>query len=212
MKTIGVIRFPGTNCDRDVLEMVQAKDYQARYLWHLDHFDCKEFVALIVPGGFSYGDYLRSGALSARSPVMNSVREFAQKGGPILGICNGFQILTEAGLLPGALVKNESLRFVDDWVELEVLQRHAFFGKGIESKRINLPVAHGDGRFYANEDELKRLEDQNLIWLKYLKSPNGSLHNIAGVMNDKKNVAALMPHPERALYPWMGGTDGWSFL
>ena len=212
MKKIGVIRFPGTNCDRDVLEMVQAKDYQAQYLWHLDRFNIGDYEALIVPGGFSYGDYLRSGALSARSPVMNSVREFSQKGGPILGICNGFQILTEAGLLPGALVKNVGLRFVDDWVDLEVMQKHSFFGKKIETPTIRLPVAHGDGRFYASENELKRLHDQDLIWLKYKKSPNGSLQNIAGVLNEKKNVAALMPHPERALYSWMGGTDGWSFL
>lgn len=213
MKSIGVVRFPGTNCDRDVFEMVQAHDYEAEYLWHLDRVDTKKFAALIIPGGFSYGDYLRSGALSARSPVMESVREFADRGGPVLGICNGFQILTEAGLLPGALVKNEGRRFIDDWVEMEVVTKHGFFGRDFETDSLRLPVAHGDGRFYASADELKRLHDRGQVWLKYKgQAPNGSLMNIAGVFNEKKNVAALMPHPERALYPWMGGTDGWSFL
>jgi len=210
-KKIGVVRFPGTNCDRDVLEMAQAKDFDAQYLWHLDQFQVAAYEALILPGGFSYGDYLRSGALSARSPVMNSVREFANKGGPVLGICNGFQILTEAGLIPGALVKNESRRFNDDWVDLEVQNPHGYFGKSLKGV-VKLPVAHGDGRYFAPADELKRLHDQGQVWLKYKINPNGSLMDIAGVFNERKNVAALMPHPERALYGWMGGTDGWSFL
>ncbi len=212
MKTIGVVRFPGTNCDRDVLEWAQAKDFKAQYLWHLDRFDAKSIDALVLPGGFSYGDYLRSGALAAKSPVMNSVREFADRGGPVLGICNGFQILTEAGLLPGALVQNESRRFIDDWVELEVVNSHAVFGGELQGNTVKLPVAHGDGRYYASADQMKQLHDQGQIWMKYKKNCNGSLLNVAGVFNSKKNVAGLMPHPERALYDWMGGMDGWGFL
>ena len=126
-------------------------------------------------------------------------------------ICNGFQILTEAGLLPGALVKNESRRFNDDWVDLEVQNPHGYFGKSLKGT-VKLPVAHGDGRYYAPADELKRLHDKGQVWLKYKQNPNGSLMDIAGVFNERGNVAALMPHPERALYGWMGGTDGWSFL
>lgn len=212
MKSIGVVRFPGTNCDRDVLEMAEAKGFRAQYLWHLDQFDTGAFEALILPGGFSYGDYLRAGALSAKSPVMNSVREFAEKGGPVLGICNGFQVLVESGLLPGALVQNTSRRFIDDWAELELVNSHPYFGKSGVSKKIRLPIAHGEGRFYASERDLDGIEASGQVWLRYQSTPNGSMRGIAGVMNQKKNVAGLMPHPERALYSWMGGTDGWGFL
>jgi len=211
-KKIGIVRFPGSNCDRDVKCYVQEKGYLSEFLWHLDLFDPNSFEAIILPGGFSYGDYLRAGALSARSPVMKSVREFSEKGGPILGICNGFQVLTEAHLLPGALVRNETLRFIDDWVDLDVIQRPSFWGKDLKSKVIRLPIAHGEGRFYCSPEDLKKIEDQGQIWLQYLKNPNGSLRNIAGVMNERKNVAGLMPHPERAFQEWMGGLDGWGFL
>lgn len=208
---IGVVRFPGSNCDRDVFSFVKAKGYQPEFLWHLDQFHCDDYEALILPGGFSYGDYLRSGALSARSPVMKSVKEFNQKQKPILGICNGFQILTEAGILPGALVKNNSQTFIDSWVDLEMLRKTAFFATNSECN-IRLPIAHGDGRFYAPEEELRKIEGEGLVWFRYKNNPNGSLNNIAGVMNKQKNVAALMPHPERAIYDWMGGSDGWNFL
>ncbi len=212
-KKVGVLRFPGTNCDRDVFAWVQARGYEAQYLWHLDQFDEKSFEALVLPGGFSYGDYLRSGALAALSPAMKSVRSFAEKGGPILGICNGFQILCEAHLLPGALVPNEKRRFLDDWTELELIQESDFFGRGIsKGSKLRMPIAHGDGRFYAPADDLKKIINEGLVWLKYVDCPNGSLANIAGVMNEKRNVFGLMPHPERALYPWMGGQDGWGFL
>lgn len=213
MKKIGVLRFPGTNCDRDVFSWVEAKGFQAQFLWHLDLFNSKDYEALLIPGGFSYGDYLRSGALAALSPVMKSVREFADQGRPVLGICNGFQILCEAHLLPGALVKNEGRRFVDDWVELEMNHTHSVFAKDIKKgEKFKLPVAHGDGRFYAPADELKQIFDQDLVWLKYIENPNGSINNIAGVMNQKRNVVGLMPHPERAIAEWMGGVAGWSFL
>lgn len=213
MKKVGVLRFPGTNCDRDVFSWVEARGYRPEYLWHLDLFEEKAYDALVVPGGFSYGDYLRSGALAALSPAMKSVRAFAQAGGPILGICNGFQILCEAHLLPGALVQNESRRFIDDWAELEVANESSQFAKTLKKgTHLKLPIAHGDGRFYAPPEELTMILNEGLAWLKYVDCPNGSLANIAGVMNAKRNVFGLMPHPERALYPWMGGQDGWDFL
>ena len=213
MKSIGVLRFPGTNCDRDVFSWVEAKGYKAQYLWHLDTFDSKVgsggFEALILPGGFSYGDYLRSGALAAVSPAMKSVREFALAGGPVLGICNGFQILCEAGLLPGALVKNEGRRFVDAWVDLKVTGSKSQFAQTkTKNSSLRLPVAHGDGRYYAPENELAELFNNDQVWLQYIESPNGSLRNIAGVTNKTGNIAGLMPHPERAVQSWMGGVDG----
>lgn len=213
MKKIGVIRFPGTNCDRDVFDWVSNHGQKAEFLWHLNQFQIRDYDMLVVPGGFSYGDYLRSGALAARSPVMKSVREFAEQGRPVLGICNGFQILCEAELLPGALVKNEHQKFIDEWTLLQVENPHPHFGRRFEKqKEIRLPIAHGDGRFYAPTERLKKIEDQGLVWLRYLQNPNGSLNDIAGIMNEKKNVVGLMPHPERASQEWMGGMDGWDFL
>lgn len=211
-KPVGVVRFPGTNCDRDVVSWMQASGRSWQWLWWMDSFSVAEFDSVIVPGGFSFGDYLRSGALAARSPVIRSVWEFAGRGGPVLGICNGFQILTEAGLLPGALAKNVSGRFVDAWVDLEVEAAPSF----VQQKRgevFRLPVAHGDGRFYADPTELARIEDRGLVWLRYKgRNPNGSALAIAGVKNESGNVAALMPHPERAIWDWMGGVDGKRFL
>jgi phosphoribosylformylglycinamidine synthase I len=213
MKKVGVLRFPGTNCDQDVSSWMEARGHKPQFLWHLDLFNEKDFEALVLPGGFSYGDYLRSGALAALSPVMKSVRKFAESGGPVLGICNGFQILCEAGLLPGALVQNENRRFIDDWAEIEIANPNPHFASGLKrGAKVRLPIAHGDGRFYAPADSLKRILDEGLAWVKYLDCPNGSVAGIAGVMNETRNVAGLMPHPERALYPWMGGDQGWGFL
>ncbi len=213
MKKIGVLRFPGTNCDRDVFQFVKARNHWPEFLWHQDQFTLNDYQALIIPGGFSYGDYLRSGALAARSPVMKSVIEFAKKGRPLLGICNGFQILCESGLLPGALVKNQHQRFIDKWVSLRVEKRNNYFGAQLPED-LRLPIAHGDGRFYAPEKELAEIEEQGLVWLRYSQgeNPNGSLLDIAGVTNQQKNVVGLMPHPERAIFDWMGGSDGWGFL
>jgi phosphoribosylformylglycinamidine synthase I len=212
MKKIGIIRFPGSNCDHDVMTMVQAKGFGGEFLWHLDQFQFKDYFAFIIPGGFSYGDYLRAGALAARSPVMKSVKEAADHGSPVLGICNGFQILAETHILPGALVKNQSLRFIDDWVEVKIENKPKLWSEKLYQPKARLPIAHGEGRFYAPKDELDKIENQGLVWLRYEKNPNGSMNDIAGVMNKNKNVAALMPHPERAMFDWMGSTDGWGFL
>ncbi len=209
MKKSGVLRFPGTNCDRDVFQAVENSGRKAHWLWHEDQFDYQDFDTLYVPGGFSFGDYLRSGALAARTPVMKSVREAALYGVPILGICNGFQILCEAQLLPGALLKNEGMRFRDEWVDLEIQNPSSHFK---ESGTLKLPIAHGDGRYFIANDGLKKLHDQNQVWMKYRKNPNGSLEDIAGVMNEAKNVMALMPHPERAIFEWMGSQDGMGFF
>lgn len=209
---VGVVRFPGTNCDQDVFDAVQNAGLNPVWLWHKDRFAPASVTAVVVPGGFSYGDYLRCGALAARSTVMASVREFALKGGPVLGICNGFQILCEAGLLPGALVRNQRRRFVDQWVDLKLVQNCKAFGPNTDGVKVRLPVAHGEGRFHLDEAGLKTLEDRRQIWWHYGEDVNGSVHQIAGVMNRERNVAGLMPHPERAMQSWMGGTDGRLFF
>ncbi len=210
---IGVVRFPGTNCDRDVWQMLKELGHQPQWCWHRDRFALSEVDAIVVPGGFSYGDYLRCGALAAKSPVMASVREFAAKGGPVLGICNGFQVLCESGLLVGALVRNESLRFVDDWVRVRLAHTaKVFLSKEKAGTELRLPVAHGEGRFVCEEATLQKLWDHQQVWLTYLDNPNGSLQDIAGIMNESRNVMALMPHPERAVHEWMGSADGGRFL
>ncbi len=172
-KAIGVLRFPGTNCDYDIFRMVEEKGFKAKWLWHLDHFAADEVDMVIVPGGFSYGDYLRCGALAARSPAMESVRDYAKFGKPVLGICNGFQILCESGLLEGALVQNESRQFIDDWVELNLENPNPYFAEKSNYK-IRLPIAHGEGRFFATPDKLKYLHDAGLVWWTYAKNPNGA--------------------------------------
>ncbi len=199
---IGVVRFPGTNCDRDVYKWLQDQGHQPQFYWHEDLFSSQEVEALVLPGGFSFGDYLRSGAVAARSPIMNSVKEVANQGKPVLGICNGFQILCEAGLLPGALIPNSGGEFIDDWAEL----------KSPSTKQlIQLPIAHGDGRYFIHEEDRKKLWDQNQVWWQYTQMLNGSVDQIAGVTNLSGNVRGLMPHPERAYQDWMGGIDGWKF-
>lgn len=209
MKKLGVLRFWGTNCDRDAWQAGEASGFRPEWLWQDDRFEPKDYAGFIVPGGFSYGDYLRCGALAAKSSAMESLRTANEQGRPILGICNGFQVLCEAQLLPGVLVRNEGQRFVDRWVDLKIEQKSPFAGT---NKRIRLPIAHGEGRFFAGPDEIKRLEDNGQVWIRYLDNPNGSLEDIAGVLNAKKNVCGLMPHPERALFDWMGGSDGMDFF
>lgn len=212
-KKIGVVRFLGTNCDADVLKWSKELGHQTNYIWFQDQFQISDYDQIIIPGGFSYGDYLRCGAMAARSPVMKSVGEFAKAGKPILGICNGFQILCEANLLPGALIRNESLKFKDEWATLIVQNKKDFFGMQMtEKQELKLPIAHGDGRYFHTADGLKQLHDQNQVWLKYKNNPNGSLMDIAGIVSESGNVFGLMPHPERAKFDWMGSTDGQYFL
>ena len=210
-KKVGVLRFLGTNCDQDMWKAVEAVGLTPEWLWYENNFEADDYQAFIIPGGFSYGDYLRCGALAARSPVVDSLKKAAAKGYPVLGVCNGFQILCEAGLLPGALIRNDSLRFIDDWVTLKLENPHGVFASPT-LKEAHLPIAHGEGRFVIDQDDMKKLEDKGQVWWRYKDNPNGSLGNIAGVMNEKKNVAALMPHPERAIHDWMGGKDGESFF
>lgn len=219
-KRVGVVRFPGTNCDRDVYGWAEAKKYQVDYLWYQDRFEIKSYDLVIIPGGFSFGDYLRSGALAARSPVMDSVRELAKSGREVLGICNGFQILCEAQLLPGVLVKNHTRRFIDKIVEVVVKNPRRDYSEKAGQK-FNLPIAHGDGRFYAPPETLKSIHGEGLVWLQYEDCPNGSIDRIAGLFNKEKNIYGLMPHPERALYSWMNHSVvadgqfhlcGWDFI
>ena len=210
---VGVLRFPGTNCDWDIWNAVEQKGHTPSWLWHADRFEAKEFDAFILPGGFSYGDYLRSGALAAHAPAMSSLKEAAQRGAPIFGICNGFQILCEAGLLPGALLRNEGRRFIDQQVELRMITPHSLFGKSLKRDQVlKMPIAHADGRFYASEEELKRIVDNEQVFCVYSSNPNGSAQSIAGVMNASRNVVGMMPHPERAMSDWMGSKDGYEFF
>jgi phosphoribosylformylglycinamidine synthase len=205
----GVIRFPGTCDDIDALQAAERVG-DAVLLWHADR-DLQGVDAVIVPGGFSYGDYLRAGAIARFAPVMEEVAQFAREGGIVLGICNGFQVLCEAHMLPGALLPNVSLKFVFRQVELEVADGDSTFTRACEpGARLSIPVKHTTGRFYAPEHELDRLEAAGQVLLRYAPghNPNGSLREIAGVCNAQRNVFGLMPHPEHAVDPLTGSTDG----
>jgi len=205
----GVVVFPGSNCDRDVVYVTRdILNQPTRMIWHQDT-DISDVDVIILPGGFSYGDYLRCGALARFSPVMSSVIEESQKGKFVLGICNGFQVLTEAGLLPGALIKNQDLHFICDRVPLKVERHDLPWTQGYQSEeKIVLPVAHGEGRFYADEKTLTELEENNQVVFRYGENPNGSLRDIAGICNRQGNVLGMMPHPERAADTMLGSTDG----
>ncbi len=205
----GVIRFPGSCDEVDAMDAA-ARVGDAVLLWHAEP-ELHGVDAVIVPGGFSYGDYLRAGAIARFAPVMEEVAEFAREGGLVLGICNGFQVLCEAGLLPGALLPNASLRFVCRQVELDVVQRDSPFTRACEDRpRLSIPVKHTTGRFYAPMEQLDRLEARGQVLLRYApgENPNGSLRDIAGVSNERGNVFGLMPHPEHAVDPLTGSTDG----
>jgi phosphoribosylformylglycinamidine synthase I len=196
---IGVVVFPGSNCDHDAWYAFSHNlGQQAEFLWH-DTASVGHVDAVVLPGGFAYGDYLRCGAIAKFSPVMAAVRKFAAEGGPVLGICNGFQILVESGLLPGALLKNRGLKFVCREVTLRV---------EATGRLLKMPVAHGDGCYYADERTLDQLEAEKRVVLRYVDNPNGSLRDIAGICNEGRNVMGMMPHPERASDPLMGSTDG----
>jgi len=205
-----VIVFPGSNCDRDLAVAIRAVSGQApTMVWHRET-ELPDGIGLIaVPGGFSYGDYLRSGAMAARSPIMRAIVEAAGRGVPVLGICNGFQILTEAGLLPGALMRNEGLNFVCREVGLSVENNQSIFTAGYsQGERILLPVAHHDGNYTADGDTLDRLEGQGRVAFRYTGAVNGSSRAIAGILNDGGNVLGMMPHPERVIEAAHGNTDG----
>ena len=214
----GIVRFPGSNCDEDAFHAVaDILGQEAVYLWHKDH-DLQGVDLVILPGGFSYGDYLRAGAIARFSPIMQEVVQHAKRGGLVLGICNGFQIACEAGLLPGALLRNNTLRFVSAPVALRVESIATTFTSQYHvGQVINIPVAHGDGRYTADGDTLARLEGEGHVVFRYVTAsgeaaesanPNGSLRNIAGIVNAHGNVLGMMPHPERAMEPALGSTDG----
>jgi phosphoribosylformylglycinamidine synthase len=205
----GVVVFPGSNCDHDAWHAVSRNvGQQAEFLWH-DNADLGDVDAVVLPGGFSYGDYLRCGAIAKFSPVMSGVKKFAREGGLVLGICNGFQILVESGLLPGALVRNRDLKFICKPVELRVETTNSPFTSAARRHEIlTFPIAHGDGCYIADERTLDELEAEDRIAFRYVDNPNGSLRDIAGILNRERNVLGLMPHPERATEPLMGSTDG----
>ena len=213
----GVLTFPGSNCDDDMAQAVESITGQSVVrLWHKDH-DLQGCDMVLLPGGFSYGDYLRSGAIARFSPIMNEVAQHAAKGGLVLGVCNGFQVLCEAGLLPGALLANEGRKFIcrNTWVR--PASRNTPLTAGLKDRALMLPIAHGEGRYFADSDTLKAMDDEDQVLFHYcdhegrLKeeaNPNGSVENIAGVCNTGRNVFGMMPHPERAVDPRLGNTDG----
>lgn len=214
----GIVVFPGSNCDHDAYYAIKKNlGYDAAFLWHKEK-DLKNCDVIILPGGFSYGDYLRTGAIARFSPIMEAVCNFAEKGGYVLGICNGFQILLEAGLLPGCMLKNKSLQFICKDVYLSIRNSDTVFTKGIDSNRtLKIPIAHGDGNYYTNSETLKTLVENNQIVFQYSSkdgevseefNPNGSVNNIAGIINKRGNVLGMMPHPERCSSNILGKTDG----
>jgi phosphoribosylformylglycinamidine synthase len=213
-----VLQFPASNCDQDALHVVKnVLGQSARFVWHKEN-SLAGFDAVIIPGGFSYGDYLRTGAIARFSPIMQAVQAFAAQGGPVLGICNGFQILCEAGLLPGALIRNRSLQFRCEHIFLKTAAHDGpFTGKIPDSKVLRLPIAHGEGCYFADDATLDKLQAGRQVLWEYVNAageaagrsnPNGSLRNIAGICNEARNVAGLMPHPERASEPLLGSADG----
>jgi phosphoribosylformylglycinamidine synthase subunit PurQ / glutaminase len=209
MKTFGVVIFPGSNCDLDALYSVEKVILQkAIPLWHkcdvLPELDC-----IILPGGFSFGDYLRPGAIASRSPIMKSVKIFADRGGIVIGICNGFQILVESNMLPGVLLRNESTRFISKWVTLKVENARTPFTKFFKKEQlIKLPIAHKDGNYFVSYETLKGLQRKKQIVFTYTDNPNGSIWDIAGITNEQGNVLGMMPHPERAYDTSLGSDDG----
>jgi phosphoribosylformylglycinamidine synthase subunit PurQ / glutaminase len=206
---VGIVVFPGSNCDHDAWYAVSENlHHQAEFIWH-ESESLGGVDAVVLPGGFAYGDYLRCGAIAKFSPVMKAVKNFALEGGLVLGICNGFQVLTESGLLPGALVRNTNLRFVCRSLALQVVSTNSpFTHKAIPGQLLKLPVAHGEGCYVADESTLDQLEAEDRVVLRYLENPNGSMRNIAGIVNTERNVMGMMPHPERAADVLVGGTDG----
>ncbi|GGD10098.1 phosphoribosylformylglycinamidine synthase subunit PurQ [Aquisalinus flavus] len=212
MKT-AVIVFPASNCDRDAATALeQATGTAPHMVWH-GETEVPDADFIVLPGGFSYGDYLRSGAMAARSPIMADIIRKAEAGVPLLGVCNGFQVLTEAQLLPGALMRNAGLDFVCGMQTLQVVNDDTKFTGGLKGRSyVDFPVAHHDGNYEADEETLDRLEGEGRVVFRYVANPNGSARNIAGIVNEKGNVLGMMPHPERVISPILGGTDGAAFF
>ncbi len=205
----GVLVFPGSNCDRDMAVALRRAGVDVTMVWHKDTGLPRGLDLVAIPGGFSFGDYLRCGAIAARSPIMRSVIDFAGSGGHVLGVCNGFQVLIEAGLLPGALMRNAGLKFVCRNVELTVATSDSVFTRlWTRGQGLTLPIAHHDGNYIVDEETLARLEDADRIALRYADNPNGSVADIAGVLSQNRRVLGMMPHPERAVDAAHGGTDG----
>jgi phosphoribosylformylglycinamidine synthase subunit PurQ / glutaminase len=212
-----VLQFPASNCDQDAIHAIRRLGHSARYVWHKER-SLGGTDAAIIPGGFSYGDYLRSGAIARFSPVMQAVQEFAANGGLVLGICNGFQVLTEAGLLPGALIRNRSLQFRCEHIYLKTVTNDSPFTNQVpKGKLLRIPIAHGEGCYFAHNSTIAGLHANDQILWQYANSagqltdianPNGAIENIAGICNQRRNVAGLMPHPERACEPLLGSADG----
>jgi phosphoribosylformylglycinamidine synthase len=209
MIRVAVIRFPGSNCDADTLRAAQDAGAEAYYVWHRDK-DLQQADIVILPGGFAYGDYLRAGAIARFSPVMGAVQAHADAGGPVLGICNGFQVLCEAGLLPGALMRNDRVTFASLPVRVRVETDDTPFTAAFEPGAVmTIPIAHGEGRYVASAEDLKRLEAESRVVLRYVSdNPNGSMNDIAGVTNVERNVVGMMPHPERVADPLIGDANG----
>ena len=209
MMKCAVIVFPGSNCDYDAYYVMKHHlNIEVDFIWHKDS-DLTSYDFIIIPGGFSYGDYLRAGAIARFSKIMNAIKSEAQKGKAVIGICNGFQILVESGLLPGALITNNSTNFISKSIQLEVVNNNSFFTNHFEKKQIiKMPIAHKQGNYFANDDLLKKLTDNDQIAFKYVDNPNGSKLDIAGIFNDKKNILGMMPHPERASEALLGSDGG----
>jgi phosphoribosylformylglycinamidine synthase I len=220
MVRVAILRFPGTWSDRDFEHALGLVGADTEILWH-ENVTLSGFDAAIVPGGFSYGDYVRAGAIARLSPAVRELRRFAEEGGPVLGSCNGFQILCEAGLLPGALTRNTGLEFRCDWVGMRIESDSTPFTRGLKGDLVRMPIAHGEGCWVADAETVERVEGEGLVVFRYANevgdptpeaNPNGSINNIAGLRNEAGNVVGLMPHPERCAEPLMGGTDGLKVL
>ncbi|AEX84825.1 phosphoribosylformylglycinamidine synthase I [Marinitoga piezophila KA3] len=212
MINAGIIVFPGSNCDRDAEFALRKAGFNTEYVWH-DFKEIGKYDLIFIPGGFSYGDYLRAGALAKFSPVMNEIEKYvSKKQGFVLGICNGFQILTESGILPGALTKNTSLKFICKDVDVKVINKTCSFTKFVSKEVLRIPIAHAEGNYYISESEYIKLKQEHRIAFEYVENPNGSVGNIAGVYNENFAVLGMMPHPERNSVRTLGNGDGLEIL
>jgi phosphoribosylformylglycinamidine synthase I len=205
-----VVVFPGSNCDRDCAVAIErSTGSKPQMVWHGDSDLPEDLDLIVLPGGFSYGDYLRAGAMAAHSPAMQGVKKAAERGAAVVGICNGFQILCEAGMLPGALLRNDKLKYVCKPIELEVTNAQTRFTAGYGSRReVKMTMGNGEGNFFADDETLDRLEGEGRVVFRYVENPNGSARGIAGIVNERGNVLGLMPHPDRAFEPELGSADG----